>query len=101
LASPATFNGAEFFQLFDHDAETLKSDGIKQDEYVLAPGETKTATLSPDPNIRFLGFFAAYRDFQKAAWRKTWEIPQNKTTDLTVGAGSTGLAVAPPAAAKP
>ena len=64
LASPAAFNGAEFFQLFDQDEATLKGDGTKHEEYVLAPGETKTATLTPDPPVKMLGFFAAFRDYQ-------------------------------------
>jgi type VI secretion system protein VasD len=101
LASPAAFNGAEFFQLFDQDEATLKGDGIKHEEYVLAPGETKTAKITPDPTVKVLGLFAAYRDFQKATWRKVWEIPQNKTTDLTVIAGHDGIAIAPPPDAKP
>lgn len=91
LTSTAGFEKAEFFRLFNQDSATLGSDVIKKDEYLLAPGTTKSVELSPGPTVKALGVFAAYRDFRNTTWRGTAEIPANKTTQITVTADAKGI----------
>jgi type VI secretion system protein VasD len=98
LASTAGFTGAEFFDLFNNDQGTLKSDLVKRDDVTLAPGQSKTLTLSPNDQAKALGVFAGYRDYASATWRVTADIPPHKTTKITVQAGRTGLAITPPPA---
>jgi type VI secretion system protein VasD len=94
LSSPAGFEKAEFFRLLNQDSATLGSDVVKKDEYLLPPGTTKTANLSPAPTVKAIGVFAAYRDFQNVTWRGTAEVPPNKTTAVTVTADAKGITVA-------
>ena len=105
LASPAGFEKAEFFRLLNQDAATLGADLVKKDEYLLAPGATRTINLTPGPTVKALGVFAAYRDFQHATWRGTAEIPPNKTTNVAISADGKGVKVvatpAPPPPPKP
>jgi type VI secretion system protein VasD len=103
LSSDAAFSGAEFFQLFSQDQATLKSDLVKQDQYILAPGQTKTATLNPMDNVTAIGIFAAYRNFQGAKWRAVVNVTPHQTTKVTVQAGAKGLTVKtdPASALKP
>lgn len=102
LASSSAFNGAEFFDMFNSDQATLKTDLIKRDDVTLAPGQTKTMVLSPTDQVKTLGVFAAYRDYVHATWRVTADIPPHKTTKITVQAGRTGLTIVKPApASKP
>ena len=63
---------------------------------LLTPGETKTTTLSPTDQVKALGIFAAYRDFQKEKWRTTVPVPPHKTTPVTVEIGHDGVSVKPP-----
>lgn len=93
LGSASGFSGAEFFQLFKQDQATLGADLIKRDTFTLAPGQSKTATLSPTDMVKTLGVFAAYRDYQHAAWRGMVDIPPHQTTPVTVAAGHDGIAV--------
>lgn len=93
LASSNAFGNAEFFQLFDHDQATLKTDLVKRDDFILAPGTSKTVTLTPTDQVKALGFFAAYQDFQHATWRADVAVPPHKTTTVTVTAGRAGLVV--------
>ncbi len=93
LGSTAGFSNAEFFPLFNGDSEILKSDLVKRDDYILAPGQTKTATLMPTDAVKAIGVFAAYRDFQRATWRGTADIPAHQTTRVTVTAGAGGITV--------
>ena len=102
LASPAGFENAEFFRLYNQDTATLGSDLLKKDEYLMAPGTTKSVKLEPASPVKPIGVFAAYRDFRNATWRGTAEVPANKTTDMTVSADAKGITVkAAPAPAPP
>jgi len=93
LASTTGFEQAEFFQLFNQDQAFLKTDLIKRDDFLLAPGQTKTATLTPTDQVKALGVLAAYRDFQHATWRATVPIPPHQTTNVTVTPGPDAVVV--------
>ncbi len=93
LSSDAAFGTAEFFQLFGQDQATLKTDLVKKDEYILAPGQTKTATLNPLDPVTAIGIFAAYQNFQAVTWRATVEVAAHKTTKINVQAGAKGIVV--------
>ena len=93
LASQAGFTGAEFFPLYNADAATLGTDLVKRDDFILAPGQTKTTILTPRDDVKSVGLFAGYRDFQHSAWRAAADIPPHQTTNLTVTAGHDGIAI--------
>jgi type VI secretion system protein VasD len=101
LGSASSFGNAEFFQLFNQDQTTLGADLVKRDDFTLAPGQSKTSTLSPTDQVKVLGVFGAYRDFQQVTWRATTEIPPHKTTTITVTAGHGGVTVVAAPAGKP
>jgi type VI secretion system protein VasD len=93
LTSGANFGAAEFFALYNSDAATLKTDIVHRDDLLLAPGQSKTLTLKPDPTVKTIGVFAGYRDFQHATWRGSVDVEPNKTTNVTVTAGRAGVTV--------
>ena len=93
LVSPAGFEGAQFFPLFNGDAAVLKDDLVKRDDLLLAPGQSKALTLSPPDRAKAIGVFAAYRDYESVAWRAVAAIPANQTSTVTVTAGKAGLSI--------
>lgn len=93
LVSQAGFEGAQFFPLFNGDAAVLKDDLVKRDDVLLAPGQSKTLTLSPPERAKAIGVFAAYREYEAVTWRAVVAIPANQTSTLTVTAGKAGLTV--------
>ncbi len=93
LGSTASFSNAEFFPLFNSDSEILKSDLLKRDDYILAPGQTKTTTLMPTDTVKALGVFAGYRDYHHATWRGSADVAPHKTTRVKVTAGASGITV--------
>jgi type VI secretion system protein VasD len=103
LSSDAAFSTAEFFQLFSQDQATLKTDMVKKDEYILAPGQTKSATLNPTDPVTTIGIFAAYQSFQTVTWRAMVDVAPHKTTTINVEASAKGIIVKtdPAAALKP
>jgi type VI secretion system protein VasD len=93
LSSDAAFGTAEFFQLFNQDQATLKTDLVKKDEYILAPSQTKAATLNPLDTVTEIGIFAAYQNYQTVTWRATVDVAAHKTTKINVQAGAKGIVV--------
>ena len=98
LGSAAGFTGAEFFDLFNNDQATLKADLIKREDVVLAPGQTRTMTLLPSDQVKAIGIFAGWRDYQNAVWRGSADVAPHKTTKVTVLANHAGITVSAPAA---
>jgi type VI secretion system protein VasD len=105
LAAPTNFAGSEFFALYGKDDATLGTDLVKKDKVTLPPGQSKTMTLSPNDQVKAIGFLAGYRDFANVTWRGTADIPPHQTTNITVTAGAAGLTVkavsVPPPPPKP
>jgi type VI secretion system protein VasD len=87
LKSVATFNAADFMSLYQRDQAELAADMLAKEEFVLAPGETKTFAKTLAPDTRFLGVVAAYRDVEHAKWRSTVPIQANQPQKVTVKAG--------------
>ncbi|MGH7043246.1 MAG: type VI secretion system lipoprotein TssJ [Acetobacteraceae bacterium] len=93
LASTSAFDGADFFQLFSHDTATLGTDLVHVDQFLLAPGTSKTVVLKPNAQVTALGFFAAYGAYQSATWRTTTPVPAHKTTLVTATVGKAAVTV--------
>jgi type VI secretion system VasD/TssJ family lipoprotein len=91
LAGTANFKGAEFFPLYNEDAAVLKADLLHRDDLLLAPGASKSETIMPKDNVTSIGVFGAYRGFQTAVWRVSFDVAPHKTTNVTVTAGHDGL----------
>jgi type VI secretion system protein VasD len=93
LSSDAAFSTAEFFQLFSADQATLKTDLVKKAEYILAPGQTKTATINPTEPVTDIGIFAAYQNYAAVTWRAVVTVAPHQTTKINVEAGAKGIVV--------
>ncbi len=91
LASATNFNGAEFFALYNGDAALLKADLIHRDDFLMAPGGSKTQSIKPTDQVKAIGVFAAYREPARVVWRVSADVTPNKLNTLTVTAGHDGL----------
>jgi len=94
LASTANFDKADFFQLYQHEQETLGTDLLGRDEVVIPPGGTQQVQKELKPGASFIGVAAAFRDIQKANWRGSVAPPPNKTTPVTVTVQGLNVTVA-------
>jgi len=84
LASTANFDKADFFQLYQHEQETLGADLLGRDEVLVTPGGTQQVQKELKPGASFIGVVVAFRDIQKATWRGSVAPPPNKTTPIQV-----------------
>lgn len=93
LNSAATFNNAEFFQLYDEEAATLGGDLVARQEFEISPGEGRELIFKPQENTRVLGVLAAFRNFDQAIWRATAKLDLNSTNTLIVKIGKQSVAI--------
>lgn len=95
LKSLAAFEGADFFSLFDRDKETLGAELVGREEYILQPGEKKRFERTLQPETRFVGVVAAFRDLERARWRAATAVVPNKTTPLVIKLEPRAVSIAP------
>jgi type VI secretion system protein VasD len=93
LKSLAAFNGADFFALYEKEQETLGADLIGREEYHLRPGETRPYQRQLQPDTKFIGVVAAFRDIETARWRQTAVVPAKRRPTLTVGVQAQAVTV--------
>ena len=76
LASSDGFANADFFSLFEADSPVIAGDLLGRTQMLLQPGEEREWTAEFDPETRFVGVIAAYRDIENAQWRALVELPK-------------------------
>lgn len=76
LNSDQAFLDSGFYDIYEDDADVLVGEYIKHDSLVFKPGETRDIELPISEDTLYLGFFAAYRDLDRAQWR--FVLPVNK-----------------------
>ena len=85
LKSVAAFNGADFFALFDSEQATLSSELVGREEFQLQPAETRQYQRQLQPDTKFIGVVAAFRDLEQARWRQTAPVPKKSKPSITIG----------------
>jgi type VI secretion system protein VasD len=82
LRADGEFAAADFFALYDKEKEVLGQSFISREEYVLAPGETRSLEIPLDGQARYIAALAAFRDIRSARWRAVTKAPEKTLTDL-------------------
>jgi type VI secretion system protein VasD len=93
LRALGAFNGADFFSLFERESETLASDLVGREEYDLRPGETRPYKRQLQPDTKFFGVVAAFRDLENSRWRQAVPVPAKREVTLTVGVEARAVTV--------
>jgi type VI secretion system protein VasD len=93
LKSASVFDNADFFALYEQDAEILGEEMKAREELDISPGEKVEVEKELDMESRFIGIIAAYRDLDNAVWRGSIETPVDETTYIDVTLGELKLEV--------
>ena len=94
LKSVGAFNTADFFALFEKEGETLGGDLLGREEFQLDPGETRPYQRQLQPDTRFIGVVAAFRDLEHARWRQAAPVPSKRSIRVTLGLEQQAVTVA-------
>lgn len=79
LREASGFGSADFFSLFDKDQATLATDMARKQELLIKPNDQQTLSLQLEPEIKALGFFAAFRQLDTAQWRAALPVTAHQT----------------------
>lgn len=74
LSSRSQFEREDFDRLFDSPESSLGPDLLVREELELQPASDLEITRRLNPNARFVGLVAAYRDIETARWRAVVEV---------------------------
>ena len=69
LSAWQAFHNSDFFNLYDDAEQLLKGDLLSVKEIVVRPGQPYTHEMNLNPQTRYIGIAAAFRDIQDARWR--------------------------------
>jgi len=75
LSASTFFQSADFFTLLGELGEAQHAEVIEIHEFTLMPGEIRVLRRLTEPNTRFLGVAAGYRDLEGSAWRALAVVP--------------------------
>src|SRR5262245_20701276 len=94
LRSPAAFSEADFFSLFERESETLAGDLVGREEYGLRPAETQPYRRQLQPDTKFIGVLAAFRDLEHSRWRQVVPVPAERESTIAIGIEARSVTVA-------
>lgn len=81
LRGVEAFAEAEYNALFEQEEDILGDDLIKHEDYRLTPGELQEFDFQADPEIKFLGVVAAFRNIEDANWRASLDLVVDEDDD--------------------
>jgi type VI secretion system protein VasD len=93
LKTLATFNSADFFSLFEKDKETLAAELLARDELQLKPKDSRKFERKTQPDTRYIGVIAGFRDIERSTWRAAVAVPLEKTTPVTIRLDARSIAI--------
>jgi type VI secretion system protein VasD len=92
LSGTAKFEQADVFALKDNEAKTLGAEAAAaSQEFLIAPGDTKTVKIDLKPMVASIGVAVMYRDIDQAHWRADKPAAANGPTTLTATIGKLAL----------
>jgi type VI secretion system protein VasD len=87
LKSNAAFERADVFALTEREQQTLGTEGLGSEEFVIKPGESRTITRELKPGAQFIGTAVLFRDIDRARWRGIAPVaasgPSRRTLTIT------------------
>lgn len=81
LKEAGSFETADFFSLWRSSAATLEADLVSTTDLAVAPGEKRRFVAELDPQARFVGVVAAFREIGKSSWRALVRVPREDPED--------------------
>lgn len=94
LRHPVACENADFFSLYGRAEQTLPKDWVASEELELRPGDQVMLKLSVEPNSRYVGVLAAYRDLPHVQWRTVLPVAHRQLTRVEMVLDHDGIRVA-------
>ncbi len=87
LTDRRQFEREDFLSLYENAAERLGADMVRSVRLrELAPGESRTESISLDPSVRYIGLLAEYSQYERAQAILVLPITSNRTNHFRIEA---------------
>ncbi|QHF47958.1 type VI secretion system-associated lipoprotein [Pseudomonas sp. S35] len=96
LRNPVAFENADFFSLYGRAEQVLAKDWVNGEELDLRPAEQVVLKLSVEPQSRYVGVLAAYRDLPHVQWRLVLPLAEQRLTRVDLLLDESGVRVVGP-----
>ena len=93
LRATTAFDKADFIALYQSDQATLGPELVARDELVVQPGDSRSYQRQLQPDTRFIGVLAAFRDLERAVWRAVAPIQPGRAQRITIRADRLAVAL--------
>jgi type VI secretion system protein VasD len=93
LKTTGTFQGADFYSLYDKESETLGADLLAREELNLRPGEQRKIERVTAPDAQYMGVVGAFRDIDKARWKATHPLTAGEVNKVEVELGPDSVSI--------
>ena len=96
LAATAKFCSSDWTALTEQEQQTLGlEEAAPSQQFVVAPGETQTQTITLKMGVTNIGIVALYRDIDHAQWRATAPAADSGPTKLTLTIAKLAITLQP------
>ncbi|NOQ36481.1 MAG: type VI secretion system lipoprotein TssJ [Methylococcaceae bacterium] len=79
-----TFEGSDFFAIYENDEVLLGKDITFRKELEVKPNDEILNSNKLKEGTKYLGVFAAFRDLDEAVWQLVVEVKPEQTTSLSI-----------------
>ena len=93
LRSPGPFMEADFFDLSDKANATLGQNLVTSEVFEMQPGVNREYNTKFDPETKYVGVIAAYRDWENARWRDLAMLPDKRKVHLNIKLESLAVSI--------
>jgi len=93
LKTTGSFLSADFYSLYDQEADTLGGDLLAREELNLRPGEQHLVQREASPEAQYLGVIGAFRDIDRANWRATRPLSPAEINKVEISLGANALSI--------
>jgi type VI secretion system protein VasD len=93
LKASGSFSSADFFSLYERDAQTLGGDLIGREEVSLAPGQWHRIEKALAPDTVYIGVLVAFRDIDSARWRQIVNVRTHAVNALAIKVAADSVSV--------
>jgi type VI secretion system protein VasD len=96
LSATAKFSSSDWTALTEQEAHTLGlEEAAPSQQFVVAPGETQTQTITLKLGVTNIGIVALYRDIDHAQWRAVAPAADSGPINLTLNIAKLAITLQP------
>lgn len=96
LKDTAIFEEAPFFEIFDDPVTVLGADLLGRRELTVLPGRQSELMIDGNPETRYLGAVAGFRNIDNAEWRIWTPVDTGGSNELVLAVGARSIAFLEP-----